>query len=63
VYTCTTYIFAKQSKLVATIHAYTLVIRSDPNTNSNLGFGCTVSHNRKGRRAYLMVLVAGEEVE
>jgi hypothetical protein len=42
--------FAKQSKLVAVIHAYTLVTRSDPDRNTKLGFGwCTVSRNRKGR--------------
>jgi len=42
-------IFAQQSKLVGIIHAYTLVSRSDPNTNSKLGFGCSVAHIRKGR--------------
>jgi hypothetical protein len=42
-------IFAKQSKLVGKIHAYTLVTRSDPKTDSGLGFGCSVSHIRKGR--------------
>ena len=31
-------IFAKQSKLVGTMHAYTLVIESDPNTNGKVGF-------------------------
>jgi hypothetical protein len=53
-------ISARQSKLLATIDAYKPVIRSDPSTNSKIRFGCMVSHNRQGRRAYLVVLVAGE---
>jgi hypothetical protein len=53
---------AKQSELVRIIYAYALVIIPDPNTNSELGFGCSVWHRRKGRRGweYLVVLVAGE---
>jgi hypothetical protein len=42
--------FAKQSELLCTIHAYTLVTGSDPNTNGKVGFGCSVSHSRKGRQ-------------
>lgn len=49
------------------IHAYRLVIRSDPDTNSKLGFGCSVSHMkgrpRDGPWAYLVVLVAGKGTE
>ena len=49
-YACTTDNFAKELKLVGIIHAYALVIRSDPSTNSKLGFGCSVSHSGKGRQ-------------
>ena len=41
-------IFAKQTKLVGTIQAYTRVTGSDPNANGKVGFGCSVSHSRKG---------------
>jgi hypothetical protein len=51
-------IFSKQSKLVGP------VIRSDPNTNSKLGFGCSVSHSGRGKwRPYLVVNVVGEGLE
>jgi hypothetical protein len=56
-------ISARRSKLVAILYAYTPEIRSDPNTNSKIVFVGTVSHNRKGRRAYLVALVAGEGAE
>jgi hypothetical protein len=41
-------IFAEQSERVeGTIHAHTLVIRSDPNTDGKLGFRCSVSRSWK----------------
>jgi len=41
--------FAKQPNLVGIIHAYTLELDSDSNTNGMSGFGRTVSQSRKGR--------------
>lgn len=55
-YTVHPVIFEKQMKL---IDKYTVVVRSDPNTASQLaklGFGCSVSHKTKGRveKGYLV---------
>lgn len=55
-YTVHPMIFEKQMKL---IDKYTVVVRSDPNTASQLaklGFGCSVSHKTKGRveKGYLV---------